>query len=427
MQSLQKLLDLDRLHVWHPYAAMPNLLPVFPVESAQGVHIQLMDGRSLIDGISSWWTCIHGYNHPRLNQAAHAQIDRMSHIMFGGLTHQPAVDLTMKLIAITPAELQQVFFCDSGSVAVEVAMKMAVQYWYNRGLLQKQGFLTIRNGYHGDTFAAMSVCDPVNGMHHLFRNILTQQYFAEAPQIPFDRDWQEQDIESFAALLAEHHDQIAAAIFEPVVQNAGGMRFYHPEYVRQAKALCEKYNVLLILDEIATGFGRTGKMFACEHAEICPDILCVGKALSGGFISLAATLTTREISESFAAGEAGVFMHGPTFMANPLACAVSVANLALLESYDWQSTICAIEAQLKAELEPCRSVAAVKDVRVLGAIGVVELHDPVNMQAIQPRFVEEGVWLRPFGRLIYTMPPYIIQPSELKAITSAIYKIVAQI
>ena len=427
MQSLQQLLDLDRLHVWHPYAAMPNVLPVFPVASAHGVYIELMDGRSLIDGISSWWTAIHGYNHPRLNQAAHAQIDRMSHMMFGGLTHQPAVDLTMKLIAMTPDPLQQVFFCDSGSVAVEVAMKMAVQYWYNRGLPQKQGFLTIRNGYHGDTFAAMSVCDPVNGMHHLFRNILTPQYFADAPQIPFDRDWQEQDIESFAALLAAHHDRIAAAIFEPVVQNAGGMRFYHPEYVRQAKALCEKYDVLLILDEIATGFGRTGKMFACDYASICPDILCVGKALSGGMISLAATLTTREISESFAAGEAGVFMHGPTFMANPLACAVSLANLTLLESYDWQSTIRSIESQLTAELEPCRSLAAVKDVRVLGAIGVVELHDPVDMQAIQPRFVEEGVWLRPFGRLIYTMPPYIIQPSELKAITSAIYKIVAQI
>jgi adenosylmethionine---8-amino-7-oxononanoate aminotransferase len=427
MQSLQQLIEFDRQHVWHPYAAMPNLLPVFPVESAQGVYIQLMDGRSLIDGISSWWTCIHGYNHPRLNQAAHAQIDRMSHVMFGGLTHQPAVDLTRKLIEITPDALQQVFFCDSGSVAVEVAMKMAVQYWYNRGLPEKQCFLTLRNGYHGDTFAAMSVCDPVNGMHHLFRNLVTQQYFADAPQIGFEDDWQKRDIESFAALLAAHHDRIAAAIFEPVVQNAGGMRFYHPEYVRQAKALCEQYNVLLILDEIATGFGRTGKMFASEHAGICPDILCVGKALSGGFMSLAATLTTREISASFAAGEAGVFMHGPTFMANPLACAVSLENLALLESYDWQSTIRSIESQLKAELEPCRSLAAVKNVRVLGAIGVVELHDPVDLQTIQPRFVEEGVWLRPFGRLIYTMPPYIIQPAELTAITRAIYKIVAQI
>ncbi len=427
MQSLQQLLDFDRLHIWHPYASMPNLLPVFPVDSAQGVYIRLMDGQSLIDGISSWWTCIHGYNHPRLNQAAHAQIERMSHIMFGGLTHRPAVELAEKLIALTPEALQQVFFCDSGSVAVEVAMKMAVQYWHNCGLPQKQRFLTIRNGYHGDTFAAMSACDPVNGMHHLFRNILPQQYFAEAPQISFDQDWQDQDIAGFEALLAENHDQIAAAIFEPVVQNAGGMRFYHPEYVRKAKALSEKYNVLLILDEIATGFGRTGKMFACEHATVCPDILCVGKALTGGFMSLAATLTTHKISEGFAAGEAGVFMHGPTFMANPLACAVSLENLRLLESYDWQSTVRAIESQLKDELEPCRSLAAVKDVRVLGAIGVVELQAPVNMRVIQSRFVEEGVWLRPFGRLIYTMPPYIIQPSELKAITSAIHKIAAQI
>jgi adenosylmethionine---8-amino-7-oxononanoate aminotransferase len=427
MQSLQQLLDFDRLHVWHPYASLPSDLPIFPVESARGVQIQLMDGRSLIDGISSWWTCIHGYNHPRLNQAAHAQIDRMSHVMFGGLTHQPAIELSMKLIAMTPAALQQVFFCDSGSVAVEVAMKMAVQYWHNRGWPQKQGFLTVRNGYHGDTFAAMSVCDPENGMHHLFRKIVPQHYFAEAPRIRFDQDWQAQDIESFEALLAEHHDRIAAAIFEPVVQNAGGMRFYHPDYVRHAKALCEKYQVLLILDEIATGFGRTGKLFACEHAQVCPDILCVGKALSGGFMSLAATLTTQEISETFAAGEAGVFMHGPTFMANPLACAVSLENLTLLESYNWQSKIQSIESQLKTELEPCRSLTAVKDVRVLGAIGVVELHHPVNMKAIQPRFVEEGVWLRPFGRLIYTMPPYIIQPSELNAVTSAIYKIVAEI
>jgi adenosylmethionine---8-amino-7-oxononanoate aminotransferase len=427
MQSLQQLLDFDRLHIWHPYAAMPNLLPVFPVESAQGVYIQLMDGRSLIDGISSWWTCIHGYNHPRLNQAAHAQIDRMSHIMFGGLTHRPAVELAEKLIALTPEALQQVFFCDSGSVAVEVAMKMAVQYWHNCGLPQKQQFLTIRNGYHGDTFAAMSACDPVNGMHHLFRNILPQQYFAEAPQISFDQDWQDEDIASFEALLMENSDRIAAAIFEPVVQNAGGMRFYHPEYVRKAKALCEKYNVLLILDEIATGFGRTGKMFACDYATVCPDILCVGKALTGGFMSLAATLTSHRISEGFAAGEAGVLMHGPTFMGNPLACAVALENLRLLESYDWQSTVRAIESQLKVELEPCRSLPAVKDVRVLGAIGVVELHVPVKMQEVQSRFVEEGVWLRPFGRLIYTMPPYIIQTSELNAITRTIHKIVAQI
>ncbi|MGB3790564.1 MAG: adenosylmethionine--8-amino-7-oxononanoate transaminase [Phormidesmis sp.] len=427
MDSLQQLIDLDRQHVWHPYAAMPNPLPVFPVRSAKGVRIELEDGRSLIDGISSWWTCIHGYNHPQLNAAAHAQIEGMSHVMFGGLTHRPAVNLAKKLIDMTPADLQHVFFSDSGSVAVEVAMKMAVQYWHNRGEADKNRFLTIRNGYHGDTFAAMSACDPVNGMHHLFRSMLTQQYFADAPQVRFDEDWREEDISSFAAILEENSDRIAAAIFEPVVQNAGGVRFYHPEYVRRASELCKQHDVLLILDEIATGFGRSGKLFACEYAEICPDIMCVGKALSGGFMSLAATLTTSHISETFAAGEAGVFMHGPTFMGNPLACAVALANLELLESYDWQTKVREIEAQLRIELEPCRALAAVKDVRVLGAIAAVELYNPVDMSVIQPQFVNKGVWLRPFGRLLYTMPPYIIQPTELSAITSAIYEVAAEL
>ncbi|MEM6451042.1 MAG: adenosylmethionine--8-amino-7-oxononanoate transaminase [Cyanobacteria bacterium P01_D01_bin.105] len=414
---------LDRQHVWHPYAAMPNPLPVFPVRSAQGVRIELEDGRSLIDGISSWWTCIHGYNHPRLNQAAQRQMANMSHVMFGGLTHRPAVELAKKLIDMTPAPLQHVFFSDSGSVSVEVAMKMAVQYWHNRGEPNKTRFLTIRNGYHGDTFAAMSACDPVNGMHHLFSGLLTKQYFADAPQIRFGEDWQAQDIASFEKLLEQHEETIAAAIFEPVVQNAGGVRFYHPEYVRCASELCRRHNVLLILDEIATGFGRSGRMFACEHAGIAPDIMCVGKALSGGFMSLAATLTTTHISETFAAGEAGVFMHGPTFMANPLACAVALENLHLLESYDWQRKILQIEAQLTEDLAPCRELDAVKDVRVLGAIAAVELHQPVNMAVVQPQFVAQGVWLRPFGKLLYTMPPYIIQPDELGAIAKAIYNV----
>jgi adenosylmethionine---8-amino-7-oxononanoate aminotransferase len=424
MDSLAQLIALDRRHVWHPYAAMPNPLPVFPVRSAHGVRIELEDGRSLIDGISSWWTCIHGYSHPRLNQAAQRQMSQMSHVMFGGLTHRPAVDLAKKLIEITPEALQHVFFSDSGSVAVEVAMKMAVQYWHNRQQPNKTRFLTIRNGYHGDTFAAMSACDPVNGMHHLFSGLLMPQLFAQAPQVRFDEHWQEKDIESFEILIKENHDSIAAAIFEPVVQNAGGVRFYHPEYVRRASELCKQHDVLLILDEIATGFGRTGKLFACEHAEVSPDIMCVGKALSGGFMSLAATLTTTHISETFSTGEAGVFMHGPTFMGNPLACAVALENLNLLESYDWQKKIVAIESQLKEELEPCRQLKAVKDVRVLGAIGAVELHHPIDLASVQPQFVEKGVWLRPFGRLIYTMPPYIIQPDELRAITSAIYEIV---
>ncbi|MEL6601796.1 MAG: adenosylmethionine--8-amino-7-oxononanoate transaminase [Cyanobacteria bacterium J06614_10] len=427
MDSWQQLIELDRQHVWHPYAAMPNPLPVFPVRSAKGVRLELEDGRSLIDGISSWWTCIHGYNHPKLNAAARSQMEKMAHVMFGGLTHRPAVSLAKKLIDLTPVDLQHVFFSDSGSVAVEVAMKLAVQYWHNRGQPSKHKFLTIRNGYHGDTFAAMSACDPVNGMHHLFSGLLAQQYFADAPQVRFGEAWQAQDIESFAALLEQHSDRIAAAIFEPVVQNAGGVRFYHPEYVRAASDLCKQHDVLLILDEIATGFGRAGKLFACEYAEICPDIMCVGKALTGGFMSLAATLTTTHISETFSAGEAGVFMHGPTFMGNPLACAVALANLDLLESYDWRERVAKIETQLRAELAPCLGLAAVKDVRVLGAIAAVELHQPVDMAVVQPMFVDEGVWLRPFGRLLYTMPPYIIQPDELRAITSAIYRVAAQL
>ncbi len=427
MDTVDRLIALDRQHVWHPYAAMPNPLPVFAVRSAKGVRLELEDGRSLIDGISSWWTCIHGYSHPRLNQAAQRQMENMSHVMFGGLTHRPAVELAQKLIEITPEPLQHVFFSDSGSVAVEVAMKMAVQYWHNRAQPHKHKFLTLRSGYHGDTFAAMSVCDPVNGMHPLFNGLLAKQYFADAPQIRFDQPWQERDIASFEALLKAHHQNIAAAIFEPVVQNAGGVRFYHPEYVRRASELCKQYNVLLILDEIATGFGRTGKLFACEHADISPDIMCVGKALSGGFMSLAATLTTTHISETFASGEAGVFMHGPTFMGNPLACAVALENLHLLESYDWPAKIAAIEAQLKAELAICLSLKAVKDVRVLGAIGAVELHQPVDMAQVQPQFVERGVWIRPFGRLLYTMPPYIIEPDELQQVTAAIYEVAAML
>lgn len=427
MDTVDRLIALDRQHVWHPYAAMPNPLPVFAVRSAKGVRLELEDGRSLIDGISSWWTCIHGYSHPRLNQAAQRQMEKMSHVMFGGLTHRPAVELAQKLIAITPEPLQHVFFSDSGSVAVEVAMKMAVQYWHNRALPNKHKFLTLRSGYHGDTFAAMSVCDPVNGMHPLFNGLLAKQYFADAPQIRFDQPWQEKDITSFEALLKAHHQQIAAAIFEPVVQNAGGVRFYHPEYVRRASELCKQYDVLLILDEIATGFGRCGKLFACEYAGISPDIMCVGKALSGGFMSLAATLTTTHISETFASGEAGVFMHGPTFMGNPLACAVALENLRLLESYDWPAKIAAIEAQLKAELAICRSLKAVKDVRVLGAIGAIELHQSVDMARVQPQFVDRGVWLRPFGRLLYTMPPYIIEPLELRQVTAAMYEVAAML
>ncbi|MGB3137655.1 MAG: adenosylmethionine--8-amino-7-oxononanoate transaminase [Nodosilinea sp.] len=424
---IDDLLALDRCHVWHPYAAMPSTGPIFAVRSAQGVYLELETGEQLIDSMSSWWTCIHGYSHPRLNQAARDQMGRMSHVMFGGLTHQPAVQLAQRLVQMTPEPLQNVFFCDSGSVAVEVAMKLAIQYWHNRGEPQKQHFLTLRHGYHGDTFAAMAVCDPVNGMHHLFRHSLVEQYFADAPQTPFAEAWQDSDIASFEKILQRYHGELAAAIFEPVVQGAGGMRFYSPEYVRRARQLCDRYNVLLILDEIATGFGRTGKLFACEHAEVAPDILCVGKALTGGFMSLAAALTTSHISDTFAQGEAGVFMHGPTFMGNPLACAVALENLNVLESYDWAARISAIEAQLVQELAPCRQLPAVKDVRVLGAIGVVELHQPVDMAVVQPQFLAQGVWLRPFGRLIYTMPPYIIDSLQLRQITKAVYSVVASL
>ena len=423
--SLEQLLAHDRRHVWHPYAALPAQGPIFPVRSARGVYLELETGERLVDGMASWWACIHGYNHPRLNQAAHAQIDRMSHVMFGGLTHQPAVQLAERLVAWTPAPLQHVFFCDSGSVAVEVAMKLAIQYWYNRGQPQRQHFLTLRRGYHGDTFAAMAVCDPVNGMHHLFRHSLVSQYFADAPQVGFDQPWQEEDIASFARLLDQYQGEIAAAIFEPIVQGAGGMRFYHPEYLRRVKQLCDQYDILLILDEIATGFGRTGKLFACEYGPVCPDILCLGKALSGGFMSLAATLTTEKISQTLAQGEAGVFMHGPTFMANPLACAVALENLNLLASYDWAGRVATIAQQLAQELAPCQDLPAVKAVRVLGAIGVVELHQPVDMAVVQPQFVAQGVWLRPFNRLIYTMPPYIIEPQQLGQITAAIATVVA--
>lgn len=419
--STPELLDIDRQHVWHPYAAMPNPLPMFPVKSAQGVYLELEDGRRLVDGMSSWWTCIHGYGHPRLNQAAKDQIDRMAHVMFGGLTHQPAVQLAQQLIRLTPEPLQHVFFCDSGSVAVEVAMKMAIQYWFNLGQPQKNQFLTIRNGYHGDIFAAMSVCDPVNGMHHLFHDVLRQQFFADAPQIGFEQPWDKADIDSLAQLLEQHHHEIGAVIFEPVVQGAGGMRFYNPEYVRCARELCDQYDVLLILDEIATGFGRSGRMFACEYADISPDILCLGKALTGGFMSLAATLTTKRVSDAFAQGEAGVLMHGPTFMGNPLACAVALESIAVLEASDWPGQVSAIADQLKADLAPCRALPAVRDVRVLGAIGVVELHEPVDMATVQPQVVKAGAWLRPFGRLLYTMPPYIISTNDLRVITRAIH------
>jgi adenosylmethionine-8-amino-7-oxononanoate aminotransferase len=423
----EQLIAYDKDHIWHPYTSMQRPIPAYAVASASGVEITLETGEVLVDGTSSWWTALHGYNHPELNAAATEQLGKMSHIMFGGLTHAPAVNLAKQLIDITAENLQHVFFADSGSVGVEVSIKMALQYWIAQGRSEKHKLLTVRSGYHGDTFAAMSVCDPVNGMHDMFTDVLVKHLFAEAPPIhKTGDDWNPSDIDSLKTMITEHHSEVAAVILEPIVQNAGGIRFYHPEYLRQVRELCDEFDVLLILDEIATGFGRTGKLFAYEHADIQPDILVLGKALTGGYMTLSAVLTSREVAHGIGSDGQGVLMHGPTFMANPLACAVAVKSIELLLASSWQERVSNIELQMTAELEPCRSLSIVADVRTKGAIGVVELKEPVDSFWIQPRLVELGVWIRPFGKLVYIMPPFIIGPTELSKLTAAICTVVSE-
>lgn len=410
-------LDFDRQHIWHPYSSTSGANPVFEVTCASGVYLTLADGRQIIDGMASWWSVLHGYNHPKMNQAVQEQLEKFSHVMFGGLTHSPAIELSKRLVELSPEPLDKVFLSDSGSVAVEVAMKMAIQYWHSQGNPGKNRLLALEQAYHGDTFGAMSVCDPVTGMHHLFANNLMDNEFVAPPS---NTTSLKVAIERLENTLKNNHSTLAAFILEPIVQGAGGMRFYPAEYLKAARSLCDQYNVLLIADEIATGFGRTGKLFACEHAQISPDILCLGKTLTGGYMTLAATLCTEKVSAGICEGEAGVFMHGPTFMANPLACATAVASIDLLLESDWQNNVERIHRQLNSELAECTQIKGVKDIRSLGAIGVIELNEAVDMNVIQPMFVDHGVWLRPFGKLVYTMPPYSISPSELTALCTGI-------
>ncbi len=421
-------IDYDSQHVWHPYTNIKNPTPAFPVKNASGCTIELQTGEVLVDGMASWWSAIHGYNHPRLNEAIKIQLESMAHVMFGGLTHRPATELVQKLIELTPGCLDHVFLSDSGSVAVEVALKMAMQYSssvYKSSVKQK--ILTIRGGYHGDTFGAMSVCDPITGMHSLFTSVLPRQIFVDRPKTKFDGIWDESDFEQFETVLSKRRREICAVILEPIVQGAGGMYFYHPTYLKRVREACDRNDVLLIADEIATGFGRTGKLFACEHADIAPDILCVGKSLTGGYMSLAATLCNERVASGISSGDPGLFMHGPTFMGNPLACACAKASIDLLIASDWQKNVLRIENHLSSGLEIMNQLKSVKSTRVLGAIGVVELHQPVDMHLIGAEFVKQGIWVRPFGTLVYVMPPFCINNAELQSLVNGIGLVVSEL
>ncbi|GGI84426.1 adenosylmethionine--8-amino-7-oxononanoate transaminase [Shewanella gelidii] len=417
--------DFDKAHIWHPYTSMTKALPTYGVIGASGCELELDTGQRVIDGTSSWWACVHGYGHPYILDKMEHQLRQLSHVMFGGITHQPAIELSKRLIDMTCPRLSKVFLADSGSIAVEVALKMALQYWQGKQQPAKQKILTVKQGYHGDTFAAMSVCDPDGGMHTMFGQAVTPQLFVPSPQTPFGEPLRTEDIIALQQALAEHHEQIAAVIIEPILQGAGGMRFYSADYLTELRRLCDQYDVLLIVDEIATGFGRTGKLFAYEHANIEPDLICVGKALTGGYISLAATLCSDEVAQGISDSPSGVFMHGPTFMGNPLACAAACASLDLIAKNQWPTQVAAIEYQLQQELQAAAQYASVKAVRVLGAIGVLEMHATVNTSALQQQFIDLGVWIRPFANYIYIMPPFTISSTQLTKLTTAM-KTVAQ-